>query len=288
VFHRNFDDPTAIYSGEFTAEDINSWISRQKVPTLGEISAETYTAYVASGLPIGYLFIDPSADNTNVLSSLKEVVNKVKDRLSVAWIDNGKYAQHAVRIGLSGKTVPSFAVDDSTKGTRYIFPEDVTFSVEELAKWIERYLADEIPNHIKSEAIPEDNNGPVKTIVAHTFESIVKDPTKDVLVEFYAPWCGHCKKLVPIWEELGEHFKTSPNVVIAKIDATANDVPPQLNIKGFPTILFFPAADKNPVEYQGSRDLEDLKSFVLKQTGAEDEGEDDDEEEGTDHTHDEL
>ena len=42
----------------------------------------------------------------------------------------------------------------------------------------------------------------VKVVVASTFDEIVNDPTKDVLIEFYAPWCGHCKSLAPKYEEL--------------------------------------------------------------------------------------
>ena len=45
----------------------------------------------------------------------------------------------------------------------------------------------------KSEKPPRKNNGPVKIVVANTFQQIVGDKTKDVLIEFYAPWCGHCK-----------------------------------------------------------------------------------------------
>jgi len=271
VFHRNFDEPTVTYGGEFASSDINAWISRQKIPALGEIGQETYQNYMGSGMPIGYLFINPEEDNTDLLSSVKEIAKKLKEHLVFAWIDNTKYAQHGVRMGLSGKNVPSFAVDNSAAGTRFLFPEETTFSAEALQKWFDKYLANEIEPHVKSEPIPEDNSGPVKVIVAHTFESIVKDASKDVLVEFYAPWCGHCKKLAPIWEELGESFADTPNVVIAKIDATANDVPPQLNIRGFPTILLFTAGNKDqPVEYQGSRQLDDLKSFVSQHTGGSD------------------
>lgn len=49
------------------------------------------------------------------------------------------------------------------------------------------------------------------------------DNTKDVLVKYYAPWCGHCKKLAPIWEELGTLYKDNKDLVIAKFDATTNE-----------------------------------------------------------------
>ena len=49
-----------------------------------------------------------------------------------------------------------------------------------------------------------------------------------MLIEFYAPWCGHCKSLVPIYEELASGYKDDDSVVIAKMDATANDIPSPL------------------------------------------------------------
>jgi len=47
---------------------------------------------------------------------------------------------------------------------------------------------------------------------------------KDVLVKFYAPWCGHCKKLIPDWEAAAEKLEVNPNIVIAKCDSTANEI----------------------------------------------------------------
>ena len=41
-------------------------------------------------------------------------------------------------------------------------------------------------------------------VVGRNFDEIVNDPSKDVLIEFYAPWCGHCKALAPKFDELGE------------------------------------------------------------------------------------
>ena len=61
-------------------------------------------------------------------------------------------------------------------------------------------------------------------MVGKTFRDVFSHG-KDVFLEFYASWCAHCKKLVPVYDDLGKHFKDNDDVIIAKIDAAANDVP---------------------------------------------------------------
>lgn len=116
---------------------------------------------------------------------------------------------------------------------------------------------------IKSQAVPKKSSGPVTVVVGSTFKKLVLDNSKDVLIELYAPWCGHCKQLEPIYRDLAKQFKDVKKLVIAKMDATANDSPDPYTSSGYPTIYFAPAGKKmSPVSYSGDRSLKDLEKFI--------------------------
>lgn len=148
------------------------------------------------------------------------------------------------------------------KGQKFILNDE--FSVESLSKFAQDLLDDKLDAFVKSEPIPETNDGPVTIAVGKNFEDVVTNNNKDTLIEFYAPWCGHCKKLTPIFDELGEKLK-GEDVAIVKLDATANDVPPLFDVKGFPTLFWIPKNDRDhPVRYDGGRELEDFIQYISK------------------------
>ncbi|CAE7767649.1 P4hb, partial [Symbiodinium microadriaticum] len=115
------------------------------------------------------------------------------------------------------------------------------------------------------EPSPADTAGDVVVLKGKSFNELVMDNEKDVLVEFYAPWCGHCKKLAPVYDELGAMYKDNENIVIAKMDSTANEIDvPGVDVKGFPTLYFFPGKDKKAVKYEGGREVEDFVDYLKK------------------------
>ena len=119
----------------------------------------------------------------------------------------------------------------------------------------------------KSQPVPEKNNDPVRVIVGETFQEEVIDSDKHVLLEIYAPWCGHCKHLEPIYLDLAKKMAASKELVIAKFDGTANDAP-GLNVSGYPTIKLFKKGEKTrPVDFSGERTVPNFIKFLEKELG---------------------
>lgn len=101
----------------------------------------------------------------------------------------------------------------------------------------------------------------MRVLVGKNFEEVVYDNSKDVFVEFYAPWCGHCKNLAPEYEKLAKSLKDVQSVVIAKVDSTANEVKGH-PIRGFPTLKFFPANNKKGLDFNADRTYEGILKYI--------------------------
>ena len=109
---------------------------------------------------------------------------------------------------------------------------------------------------------------PLKTVVGKTFKNLVLQSDNDVFIKFYAPWCGHCKKLAPLWDKIAEELKSVPGLVIANFDATANEVE-GLNVRGYPTMRLYKKGEKNaPVDFDGERDIEGMKQWLKSKSSA--------------------
>jgi len=137
---------------------------------------------------------------------------------------------------------------------------DITTGV--LTDFVKAFFDGKLKPHLLTQEIPDDwDKTPVKTLVGKNFHEVAHDKKKTVLVTFIAPWCGHCKQLTPIYEQLGEKYKDNADIVIAKMDATANELE-DIKIQSFPTVKLFPKDSDEVIDYQGERTLEGLSKFV--------------------------
>jgi len=266
---KKFDDGRTDYTGEFSASEITSFVRVNAVPLVDEVGPENYRFYVDTGLPLVFVFVNPSDTDVKeeTLRTIKPIAAEFRGVLNFVWIDSVRYAGHGQNLGLSGKVTPAIVIHVLKDNTRYIYPEDSEFTSSSIFNWFDSYTSGDLIPHLKSEPIPTENDGPVTVIVGKTFEEIVLESDKDVMMEFYAPWCGHCKSLAPIYDQVGEFYKGS-NVIIAKMDATLNDAK-GVEIQGFPTIKFYKAGQKSaPLDFDGDRTLEGFKAYISKHASA--------------------
>ncbi|CAG8949639.1 hypothetical protein HYFRA_00007873 [Hymenoscyphus fraxineus] len=264
VLYKSFDEGKSIFAEKFEGETIEKFVKTASMPLVGEVGPETYSEYMATGIPLAYIFAETEEERTSFATELKSVAEKHRGAISFATIDAKSFGAHAGNLNLKADQWPAFAIQDTVNNKKFPFDQETKITAKSIGKFVDDFVAGKVEPSIKSEPIPATQDGPVAIIVAHNYDTIVMDDAKDVLVEFYAPWCGHCKALAPKYDILGNLYKDAgldTKVTIAKVDATANDVPEE--IQGFPTIMLFKSGDKKkPVTYSGSRSIEDLIKFV--------------------------
>lgn len=265
VLFKQFDDLSVVYKDAISdTEAFNSFLKKESFRLLDEISPENYRSYVDRGLPILWLFIDPSEkeETETAKKAAAEVAQSFKGIISFVHLDGVRYIQMAQKMGLTGKNFPCVGVDH--EGKHFAFPETTEVTTVPLKEWVEKFVAGTLARTVKSQPVPDTPTvDGLTTVVGDTFESIVLKSNKDVLIEFYAPWCGHCKQLAPIYKKLAAALKNVPTLTIAQMDATSNDPTGPFDIQGFPTLFFVPAG-KDPMQYDGERTAVEMLRFIKK------------------------
>jgi protein disulfide isomerase len=188
--------------------------------------------------------------------------NKGKMLISYADVSEGIQQRLAEFMGISEEALPTLRAiipAGMKKFTSETKPADLTVDI--ITKFIDDVLAGNVKPSLKSEEIPESNDEAVKVIVGKQFEEIVMDNSKDVFIKYYAPWCGHCKKLAEPWKELAESMAEHKNLVIGKFDATVNEAE-GVEVRGYPTLIFYPSGNKEGITYEGDRDVESFKAWL--------------------------
>eukprot|EP00112_Aurelia_sp_Birch-Aquarium-sp1_P016266 Seg3673.1 transcript_id=Seg3673.1/GoldUCD/mRNA.D3Y31 product="Protein disulfide-isomerase A3" protein_id=Seg3673.1/GoldUCD/D3Y31 len=267
--HAKFEDPVAVINNEEeSVYNIEQFIDVNQFGLVGELTASNEHKFVKP-LIIAYYNIDWKRNPKGTRywrNRVARVAKKYKGKMMSFAIANKAAFQKEIDDWKLDQSADVLVVAKNVKSETFLLADE-PFSVAALEKFTEDFNADKIKPYIKSEPVPENNDGPVKVVVGKTFKDIVLDETKDVLIEMYAPWCGHCKSLEPKFNELGEKVGDNKDIVIAKMDATANGAPPNFPVSGFPTIYWAPMGNKqSPKKYSGGREVSDFIDFLTKES----------------------
>jgi protein disulfide-isomerase A1 len=259
VMYRHHGEPVTTQIS--SPSDLSTFLDTHAYPDVIEFSPQSLQRLRSKDLLV--IAADAYADGKKE-SLIKTLEEAAAGRTNFGWMyaDSALLSRGIEAAGASGKVYPTAVAIDFKFGRQLAFDEDLPFNSETLAKWVEGVLTGESQPFKKSEPIPESNDGPVFTLVHKNFAENV-GVGKPAFVEYYAPWCGHCKELAPIWEELGSSVDKS-KVLIAKIDATANYF--DADVTGFPTLIWH-NTDGTVEVFDGLRNLEELKAFVDARIG---------------------
>jgi len=110
--------------------------------------------------------------------------------------------------------------------------------------------------------------GKVVSLTDEDFESNSINDVEFALVEFFAPWCGHCKKLEPEFTSAAQQMKDiDPNVLFAAVDATTEKIESsRQGVRGFPTLKWY--VNGVAVDYTGERNARSIVNWVTKKIGS--------------------
>ena len=268
IVFRNFDEgkQQLVDTEELSTDAMKDFLNSYKFPLVMPFEQEAAERIFGSETPAIFLF-NEGTESAATKAFAAAAKKRAKDILfSQSTITSGLGARLAEFLGVTAKDADTVRIIRFAGGnlTKYQLT-DVT--EEGINKFIDDWKANSLKPYFKSEATPDNSKNNVKVIVGDNFEDMVFNSNKYVLLEAYAPWCGHCKKLEPVYEELAKKLAGESDIMIAKMDATANEHA-AINVKGFPTIkLFKKGATDAPIDFNGDRTLEGMIAFLEKETG---------------------
>jgi len=268
------------FTGEWKADAIEKYIRSHSHPPLA-VFGTTWAKYLnGHDLPIAKIILDfHEEDGSDVATRFPEehkiamymtTVPNFQNKFTFALSPLSKQRGGMNNMGYNDHD-KLIMVSQWGQKQKYIY-EEKSWNMDGVGQWLANVGAGRVDAWVKSAPIPvQDPNSYVVDVVGKTFRNLVLTPEKDVMIEFYAPWCGHCKKLAPIYERLAKKFRKVDSVIIAKMDATANDWPEKEHfpVTGYPTIYFVKGGSKTigVSKYKYARDYATMKKFIKQMAG---------------------
>ncbi|CAF1890237.1 BnaA02g06190D [Brassica napus] len=268
VLVKREEEKISHFDGEFVKSGLVSFVSANKLPLVTVFTPESSQEIFESAIKKQLLLFATEKGSEKVLQEFEEAAKLFKGKLIFVSVDvdNEDYGKPVAEyFGVSSSNAPKLvAFTGNEDPQKHYFEGEI--KSDKIKIFGEEFLNDKLKPFYKSDPIPEKNDGDVKIVVGDNFDEIVLDESKDVLLEVYAPWCGHCQALEPMYNKLAKHLRSIDSIVIAKMDGTTNEHP-KAKAEGFPTILFFPAGNKTssePITVDADRTVVAFYKFLRK------------------------
>jgi len=267
VLFKKFDEGRNDMTEDLTdVEAVTKFVASNSLPLVVDFNQETaqkiFSGEIKSHL---LMFLSKTSDEYAAQhATASKLAKEFKGQILFVSIDTDEEDHKRILefFGMKEDELPGMRIIKLAEDMAKYKPADGSLTEENMKSFVGDYLEGKLKQHLLSEDIPEDwDAAPVKVLVGKNFDEVAKDAGKHVLVEFYAPWCGHCKQLVPTWDKLGEKYADRDDFVVAKMDSTANELE-DIKIQGFPTIKCFTKGDNKAVDYNGERTLEGFSKFL--------------------------
>merc|ERR1712241_1129548 len=264
VVLKTFDDGKATLTEELTEENIAKFTSSESLPLVIDFNHETAQKIFSGEVKSHFLMFSSAKadDHEDKLEKMRAMAKSSKGKMLFVTINTDEEDHKRILefFGITESELPTYRAIKLGEDMAKYKPEDDKF--ENAEQFVADFMDGKLKQHLMSQDVPEDwDKEGVKVLVGKNFQEVAMNVEKDVLVEFYAPWCGHCKQLAPIWDELGEKYKDHETIVIAKMDSTANELE-EVKVQGFPTIKLFKKGTNEIVDYNGDRTVAGFSKFL--------------------------
>jgi protein disulfide-isomerase A1 len=264
VLFKQFDEKRNDLDGDFDAAAMTKFLEENRyeivMPFEGEEPIQRIFQKENAAL---VLFSDKTGDHETAFRTFA-AANKGRIIFASSTTNEGLGQRLAEYIGVKSEDAPCVRLIHPTGGDLHKYEYTGSMDTEGWTAYLERFESGALERAFKSAEAPTANDDHVKVIVGTTFDEFVTNSGKDVLVEFYAPWCGHCKTLAPKYEAAAKQLAhLSGKLTIAKVDSTENEVP-GVQIQGFPTLKYWKAGNPTPIDYDGERETEGIVSWIKK------------------------
>lgn len=192
----------------------------------------------------------------------------LKGFVKVAALDADTHKSLAQEYGIKGfPTIKAFGVGKApvdyqgARDTKSI----AEFALTQAKLLLKQRLSDKSESKSSGSKKDGGNGGGASIeLTSSNFDELVLKSNDLWLVEFFAPWCGHCKKLAPEWKKASNALKGK--VKLGQVDCDAEKgLMSRFGVQGFPTILVFGPDKEHPIPYEGGRVASAIESFALAQ-----------------------